>query len=140
MEVDAVEAESVFIDDAVDPAVAAATDGAAGVLAGAAVAHLEEEFDDEAFEEIGRGDLDAGEEIGCEGASELGVGRLDLLFGIFSLLGWDRRRRRGNIFVFGGPEFYEFRKSVEVADVDPGRCSRERSLAIWGDSKVCSFG
>jgi hypothetical protein len=43
-------------------------------LAGAAVAHLEEEFDDEAFEEIGRGGLDAGEEIGGEGAPELGVG------------------------------------------------------------------
>jgi hypothetical protein len=109
-------------------------------LAGTAVAHLEEEFDDEAFEKVRRGGLDASEEIGGEGAPKLGVSGLDLFFGVFSLLGWGGRCRRGHFFVLGGPEFYEFRKSVEVADIDSGRFRREGRLAVWGNSKVCSFG
>ena len=40
LEVDAVEAEAVFVDDAVNATVAAATDGAPGVLERAAVAHF----------------------------------------------------------------------------------------------------
>lgn len=59
LEIDAVQAEAVFVDDAVDPAVAAAADGAASVLAGAAVAHFKHEFDDETFEENWSGAPDA---------------------------------------------------------------------------------
>ena len=86
LEVDAVETEAVFVDDAVDPAVAAAADGTTGVPARAALAHAEEEFDPEAFAEVGRGGGNTGEDVSGQVAFELGVDEFDLLSGTFALL------------------------------------------------------
>src|ERR1019366_3928274 len=57
LEVDAVEAKAVLVNDAVDPLVAAAANGLAGIDAGAAVAHFNQEFDDETFKKGRRAGL-----------------------------------------------------------------------------------
>lgn len=120
LEIDAIEAEPVFVDDAVDAAIATAADGAAGVLAGAAVAHFEEEFDDEALEEVGAAAA-MREEFHSEISFELRVDGFDLFLGILSLLRWWHRDcRRIGFPVFGGAEFYELWERVEKSDIDSG--------------------
>lgn len=72
LDVDNVEAEAVFIDDAVDAFVAGLFRHAGGFFAGAAVAHGKEEIDDELLEAEG---VHAGEllaEVGGQGFVELG--------------------------------------------------------------------
>ena len=50
LEVDGVEARPVLLDDAVDPSIAAATDGFSRVPMRAAIAHGDEQIDDQALE------------------------------------------------------------------------------------------
>jgi hypothetical protein len=95
-------------------------------LAGAAVAHFAEEFDDEAFEEVGRCGGNTCDAFRSEIPFELRVDRFDLFLWAFSLLKWwhsDSRRIR--FLVFRGAEFYELWERVEESDIDSGGLGRE---------------
>ena len=49
LQIDGVQAEPVFVDDAIDAAITAAADGAARFFAAAAVAHFDHELNDKAL-------------------------------------------------------------------------------------------
>lgn len=52
LKVDRIEPERIFVDDAVNPAVAAATDGLTRILPGAAVTHFHKQIHDEPFKPL----------------------------------------------------------------------------------------
>ena len=136
LHVDAIQAERVLVDDAINPAIARPTDERAiEVIDGAPVTHGDQEAHDKAFEERGRSCRHALEQfagkrrlkltgssahdlVGCQ-ARDRCTGRL-----------WCRRRFDNVLWRF--PEPLELGEALEVANVDPlgslGQASRPRSV------------
>ena len=94
-------------------------------MAGAAVAHFEEEFDDEAFEKNRSGKPDARNEFCGECALELGVGRLDLLFRAFFCFGQRKGWAGRGIFIvpvlFELDETWKLAKETRIDSIGLGR-------------------
>src|SRR5690606_22697409 len=65
-----VEAERILLDDAVNPAVAGMADSASHLLTAAAIAHRDEQIDDQCFEECGRQFADALEQVGLQNRAQ----------------------------------------------------------------------
>lgn len=81
LDVDDVEAEAVFVDDAVDAFVVGLLGDGGGFLARAAVAHFDEEIEDDLLEAEGIDGGQLGEQIGDQGFAQFGEGGFDSLLG-----------------------------------------------------------
>jgi len=135
LEVDGVEAEAVFVDDAVDAFVGAFAGEPAGGVAPAAVAHRPHEVEHDLLEEQGRAVGDFVEELGGEfvveglvGLFEDGVRRLD------------GRLRLGSlgcavVGCSGLAKLPERLESVEVGEGDGGGVFSEHGPAGVGDGE-----
>jgi hypothetical protein len=79
LDVDGVQPELVFLDDSVDPAVAALADCLPCILQRAAVPHLQQKFHDEPLEEVGRALPYSLQQLGGQFFPDLLIAKLDVL-------------------------------------------------------------
>jgi hypothetical protein len=123
------------------PLVTGLADGLAGVGARAAVAHLEEELDDEPLEELGRGGLDAREDLGSETRRHLLVCDLEGLLGGLGVRVVVRGSGRAlGLVLLGRPELDELGVLLEELDVDAGGWRLEDAGAAIGQLEVAALG
>jgi len=138
LDVDDVEAEAVFVDDAVDAFVVGFFGDFGSFFAGAAVAHGEEEIDDELLEAEG---VHAGhlvEELQGEGGVELGEGFLDAFVGGAALFLGRAGGRGSGGFALGRLPAHPLgvlRVGLEGLGVDVGRLCGEELAAEVSDFK-----
>jgi len=144
LQVHAVEAELVLADHAVDATVPGAAEMLAGVGARAAVAHGQQQVDDEPLEEGGRRLEDSGKERIPQGFIQRQGRRGNLLVGRAG----GRRRQRGTdsrgrhpVLAFGsGQEACELRKRLEKRIVDPLRIPGQHGAPRLADLDEAAFG
>lgn len=141
LDVDDIEAEAVFIDDAVNAFVIRLLGDAGGFLAGAAVAHGEEEIDDQLLETEGF----HGEHRFQKGAGEGGIefleGLLNALVGREGVLLLDLANgfRPGVFLVLGRMEpFAVARDGIEELEIELGGRIGEEGKALRGDAVVAA--
>ena len=134
---DLVDAERVLVDDAIDAVITALPKRTAGLFRCAAVAHGQQQLDDQLLEERRRGLAHEVQQVGGQGA---GDGTVGLAQGLVRSLGADlgaegcrhlRWRCGGGAIglVDLGLEVLELLELVEVGVVDRGRGIRQGSLA-----------
>lgn len=81
LQVDGVEAKPVFLDDAIDTAVAAIAGGLPGLLIAAAISHGHHQIDHQLFEEARGKPQDLGQQVIGKGVIDGGQRLLNLLLG-----------------------------------------------------------
>lgn len=80
LNIDAVEAEAIFVDDAIDTAVAGATELGGGILVTAAITHGHQQVDNQLLEEGGAVGKDALEQFIAQRGLQGRMGGINLLF------------------------------------------------------------
>src|SRR5690606_31785041 len=135
LDVDEVQTEPVFLDDAVDTTVAALADRSPGVILRSSVSHAHEQINDQLLEERWRSGLDLRQEVVRQRAPELTVARKKLLIRREYFPFLDGFRCPDRLVLAGAGQRLELSKTLEFAEglvVDSRRVGAQELLAQGG--------